>query len=140
MTRVTQKEMTILCEPKYLHEVRAAVLEACQACDIPDRDARLIVLAVDEAVSSIVWHARDTHRQGDIHITIDINETRFKALIEDFSNGGDLNAMTGEELANYLERERKYQLGIFLIREIMDEVSYNYKKGFQNDLELVKFL
>ena len=31
-------------------------------------------------------------------------------------------------------------MGIFLIRRIMDEISYVYKKCFQNDLELIKFL
>ncbi len=31
-------------------------------------------------------------------------------------------------------------MGIFLLRQIMDEIQYTYRKGFQNDLELVRFI
>ena len=44
------------------------------------------------------------------------------------------------QMAENLAREKSYTLGIFLIRQIMDEISYVYRKGFQNELELIKFL
>ena len=44
------------------------------------------------------------------------------------------------ELRAHLENERKHQMGIFLMREVMDEVNYTYRKGFQNELTLVKFV
>jgi len=43
-------------------------------------------------------------------------------------------------MAESLAREKNYTMGIFLIRQIMDEISYVYRKGFQNELELIKFL
>ena len=31
-------------------------------------------------------------------------------------------------------------MGIFLMRQILDEITYVYKKGFENSLELIYFL
>jgi anti-sigma regulatory factor (Ser/Thr protein kinase) len=48
--------------------------------------------------------------------------------------------MNETQMAENLAREKTYTMGIFLIRQIMDEISYTYRKGFQNELELIKFL
>ena len=39
-----------------------------------------------------------------------------------------------------LDTTRKHELGVFLMRKLCDEVNYSFKKGFQNHLELLKFL
>ncbi|MBI2922316.1 MAG: ATP-binding protein [Planctomycetes bacterium] len=138
--KTSQKELTFPCDPRVLHEIRSTVKAMWAEHTLPDRDGHLVTLAVDEALASIIDHARGTNRQGDIRITLDLDETRFKAVIEDFTNHCDSSGMMEAELRAHLENERKHQLGIFLMREIMDEVSYNFKKGFQNELTLVKFL
>lgn len=138
--KLLQKELMIPSDPKHLRDARGMVREACETAGIKGRDGRLMVLAVDEAVTSIVTHAKDTNRQGDVRVLVDINETRFRAFIEDFTNHTDSSALSEVELVACLDQERKHQLGVFLMREIMDEVTYTYKRGFQNDLELIKFL
>jgi len=126
-------------ETKRLHELRKSVKELCTECGLPDREGNLAVLAVDEAVTSIVSHARGTDRTGEGRVSVDIDETRFKAIIEDTTNHVDHSHLTDAEMRATLDRERHYQLGLFLIREIMDEVTYTFRRGFQNELELVKF-
>jgi anti-sigma regulatory factor (Ser/Thr protein kinase) len=138
--KISTKELTFPADPRHLAEIRSTVLGMWQEHQLPDRDGRLVTLAVDEAVASIIDHARGTNRQGDVRLTVDLDETRFKAVIEDFTNHCDSSGMMEAELRAHLENERKHQLGIFLIREIMDEVNYTYKKGFQNELTLVKFI
>jgi anti-sigma regulatory factor (Ser/Thr protein kinase) len=43
-------------------------------------------------------------------------------------------------LAERFRQERSFTLGIFLIRQIMDEITYVYRKGFENQLEMICFL
>lgn len=135
-----QKEMIIPCDPKCLSEVREMVRQLCQARGLEERSGMLLALAVDEAVTSMLTHAQDTNRRGEIKVMIDIDETRFKAVIEDHSNHLSVDTSNEAAYMAHLDRERRHQLAIFLMRKIMDEVNYSFKKGFQNDLHLVKFL
>lgn len=138
-SKTANQVFVIPSETRHLNELRKSVKELWQACNLPVRDGNLVVLAVDEAVSSIVSHARGTDRRGEVRVAVDIDETRFKATIEDTTNHVDHSHLTDAEMRATLDRERTYQLGLFLIREIMDEVTYTFRRGFQNELELVKF-
>lgn len=138
--KTTQKEITIQCDPRFLQEVRGLVGDLWNSSGLPEHEGTLMVHAVDEAISSMLWHAKDTNRRGEIHILLDLDDVRFRAVIDDWTNHFNADALSDREMDEHLDRERKYQLGIFLMREICDEVSYSYKKGFQNELVLVKFL
>ncbi|MBI3099101.1 MAG: ATP-binding protein [Planctomycetes bacterium] len=138
--KTAQKEITIQCDPRFLQEVRGMVAELWNSAGLPEHEGGLVVHAVDEAISSMLWHAKDTNRRGEIHILLDLDDVRFRAVINDQTNHLNVDGLTEHEMDEHLDRERKYQLGIFLMREICDEVSYSYKKGFQNELVLVKFL
>ncbi len=135
-----QKEMVIPSESKYLSEVRDMVREMCQTRKLEERTCLLLSLAVDEAVTSMLTHANDTNRRGEIRVVVDLNETRFKATIEDHTNHLNVDPTNEAAYMAHLDRERRHQLAIFLMRKLLDEVNYSYKKGFQNDLHLVKFL
>ena len=74
-------------------------------------------------------------------LTIDIDDVRFKATLVDSLNVFELRGgLNDTQMAENLAREKTYTMGIFLIRQVMDEISYVYRKGFQNELELIKFL
>jgi anti-sigma regulatory factor (Ser/Thr protein kinase) len=141
MTKVIQRTISKPCHPKFLNEVRTLLNEALTEVPLSRRDKDLIVLAVDEAVSSLVQYARYKGFQNQITLTVDIDDVRFKATVVDSLNVFDLGGGLNEtQLAERVAREKGYTMGIFLIRQIMDEISYVYRKGFQNELELIKFL
>ncbi len=134
------KEMLVPCDPKYLVEVREMVRQVCQASGLEERQGLLFSLAVDEAVTSILTNACDMGHRGELKVVIDVDETRFRALIEDHTNHLLVDMSNEAAYMAHLNRERRHQLAVFLMRKIMDEVNYSYKKGYQNDLQLVKFL
>jgi anti-sigma regulatory factor (Ser/Thr protein kinase) len=141
MTKALQKTISKPCHPKFLNEVRTLLAEMLQDVGIPKREKDLLILAVDEAASSMVQYAKFKGLQSQITLTVDIDEVRFKASFVDSLNVFELGGRMNEsQMAEQLARERTYTMGIFLIRQIMDEISYVYRKGFQNDLELIKFL
>jgi len=143
MTRTIQKTISMPAHPRFLNEVRTLLNDALGEANVPKHDRDLIVLAVDEAVSSVVKYAKFKGYENEISLTIDINDVRFKATLVDSLNVYDFSFNHGQteaQVAERLEKERSYTMGIFLIRQIMDEITYTYKKGFQNELELIKFL
>ncbi|HXX93264.1 MAG TPA: ATP-binding protein [Planctomycetota bacterium] len=141
MTKAIQKTISKPCHPKFLNEVRTLLNETLADVPASRREKDLIILAVDEAVSSVVQYARFKGFQNQITLSIDIDDVRFKARIEDSLNVFEMSGgLNDTQLAERVAREKGYTMGIFLIRQIMDEISYVYRKGFQNELELIKFL
>ncbi|MBI3269526.1 MAG: ATP-binding protein [Planctomycetes bacterium] len=135
-----RREITIPCDSQYLADLRAELMRTLGERGLGARDIRLLTLAVDEAVTSILHHARETHRRGDIRVVVDLDDCRFQALVMDQTNHTSTEHLSEEELDAHLTREREHRLGIFIMRAIMDEVTYSYKRGFQNELLLVRFL
>jgi anti-sigma regulatory factor (Ser/Thr protein kinase) len=141
MTKLIQKTISKPCHPKILNEVRGLLGETLSETALSRRDKDLLILAVDEAVSSIVQYARYKGFQSQVTLTIDIDDVRFKATVVDSLNIFELRGgMNDSQMAENIALEKSYTMGIFLIRQIMDEISYVYRKGFQNELELIKFL
>ncbi len=141
MTRLVQRTISFPCATKHLHDVRKLVEETLADSRISEDKRKLIVLAVDETVSSITRYARFKGYDHQISIAVDVDEVRFKAVVIDEINVFDLlEGLSNKELAQHAATERSYTLGLFLVRKIMDEITYTYKKGFENTLELVHFL
>ncbi len=141
MTRLVQKTISMPCDARFLNEVRGLLGETLSHTSINKRDRELLVLAVDEAASSIVRYARYKGFHSELTLTVDIDDVRFKATLVDSLNVFDLaGGLTESQLAERLAKERGFTMGMSIIRQIMDEVSYVYRKGFQNELEMIKFL
>ena len=137
----SQRVLKFPCHSKYLAVVRQAILSIWKSQKLPLAQGQLVALAVDEAVSSIIQHALGMKRpDGRITVRLSLDRVCFKAIIEDQTNGFDLNLLSARKQKLILTKEKRYQLGVFLICAIMDEVFYNYKKGFQNEWQLIKFI
>lgn len=140
MAETVKREVEFLNESASLSEIRGFVEEVFESGRVDDATAKQVVLAVDEAVTSIIRHASEDRRAGFISIAIDIDDVRIKVIIDDSANLFDPGLASRDELRGFIEGRRNLEMGIFLIRQIMDEVEYVYRKGFENQLILTKFL
>lgn len=118
---------------------RAFVHHTVQQARLDERTTHHMVLAADEAITSIIRHASASGRLGAIDLEIDVDTERVKILVTDssidFDAGPDVN-----DTQELLERGRALELGVFLIRQIVDQIRYVYQKGERNQLELIKRL
>ena len=141
MTQLVQKTLTMPCHTRFLSEVRTVLSNTLEEVPIDKREKDLLILAVDEAVSSLVTYAKHKGYSHEVTLSIEVDDVRFKARLVDSLNVFELNdGLNAKQLATELAKDRPYELGIFLIRRIMDEITYVYRKGFQNELEMIRFL
>jgi len=93
-------------------------------------------LAVEEAITNIINHG---YRKavGEIIISFMISTERIEVHIIDAAPRFDPLSVPEPDLDGDLENRRIGGLGIFLIRQLMDEVSYRYENG-KNILVLIK--
>lgn len=132
--QITAKQLTVLKGTERLAEARRFMGGILEHSPFSPTDRRLVALAASEALERIVEHARDDGRAKDeaIEMSVDLNDTRIEIVISDQRNDFYREPV-------HPEQALKSELGLFLIRQIMDEVRYTYRRGFENALVMVKF-
>lgn len=93
-------------------------------------------LAVEEAITNVIVHG---YAKGPGTIVISCHTTRELAEIQIEDSAPPFNPLSIPEpdITTDIEERRIGGLGVFLIRQVMDEFSYRYENG-KNILTLVK--
>jgi len=140
MIQTTRRELDVPIDTRSLAPLRAFVREVLEEGKTSTAATRHVVIAIDEVCSSIILNAREHGATGNLRLLIDIDPTRVKVQIADTANDYDMGEVTREELLQEFTRSKKNELGTFLIRRVMDEFNYVFRKGFQSEIEMIKFL
>lgn len=101
-----------------------------------------IELAVDEACANVVKHAYLTNSKKEPIINIEAHEKkdRLEITIFDKGKGFDPKKVKKPEIEEYMKKMKRGGLGLYLIKELMDKVSFRIKAGVRNEVRMVKFL
>lgn len=95
-----------------------------------------VQLAVDEAVVNVINHAYRGDPNGVVELTAELHSDRLVVHIRDWGLSFDPSAIPEPDLAE--PQERGY--GVFLIRNLMDEVTYQANAREGNRVTLTKHL
>jgi len=139
MVEAVRKSLAVVAHTRSLRDVRDFVRHSLEQANLDDRRRRLVILGIDEVVTNILSHRAARDGEAEIIIHIDIDDVRVRTVIEDRGEDIDPGPLALPDLEKTLRAEANRCVGIFVIRQVMDEVTYRYKKGFQNELELIKF-
>lgn len=140
MSEHVDESLTITSETEHLVEVREFLQTCARRAGLPDTDINKVVLAVDEATANIMKHAYGGEPGGEIRFDISADGKRLEVCITDHGEGFDPDRIKDPNMAEHVRAGRKSGLGIFLMRQIMDEVTYTFREGVPNRLRLVKYL
>lgn len=132
--------MHFCSSPAHLPVVRAAVEKMCELLGMDDDEAGGVVLSVDEAMTNIIKHAY----KGDLSQLIDVvltpvGEPDPNALRIRLSDRGEYVAPEDIQSRD-LDDVRPGGLGVHIIAECMDEVTYSPRDGGGTVLIMVKNL
>jgi serine/threonine-protein kinase RsbW len=94
-----------------------------------------INLVLTEAMANVIRHAQDEPPAEEVHIAISISNQELKIQVFDQGQGFDVCAVPAPNFKGLDEHGR----GVFIIRSIMDRVSYRKLKS-GNVLEMTKSL
>jgi serine/threonine-protein kinase RsbW len=140
MIQATRRELDVPIDTRSLAPLREFVREVLSDGGISSRVARQTIIAIDEACSSIILNSKYRGATGNLRLLIDIDPTRIKISINDTANDYDTGDVTREQLLQEFTQSSRNELGTFLIRRVMDEFTYKFRKGFQSEIEMLKFL
>lgn len=125
---------TFPAEVSCLDEVQAFVAEKTAALNLPSRKQMHLELAVEEIVVNICNYAY-AEEPGEFHLAISTSDDLLEISFSD--NGPAFDPLkTCEPDTNASLSERTVGgLGIFLVRKVMDDISYE-RKEHQNILRV----
>lgn len=130
---------TALFPAKYesLDAIREFVAQAADDAHMGGGDSYKTQLAVDEACSNIIEHACEGDDE-QIEITCDALDDQLKIMIRDHGEPFDPADAPSPDLDAALEDRPIGGLGVFLIKKLMDEISYEVLGEAGNILTLTK--
>lgn len=129
----------MLSQPRLLAAARAMVANFALRLGFSDVQSSQISLAVDEALSNIINHGYQKHPDGRISLSLwatDDEPPAIKIQIEDRAKQVDPQTIRSRDL----EDIRPGGLGVHIMRQVMDEVRYEKRKGGGMRLTMVKQL
>ena len=139
----TAEHSTSLRMKAVLENVRRAiecVTEWAQKAGFDERALYEIQLAVDEACANVVDHAYQGAEPGDIEVSCRLDGELLTVQVRDWGRGFDLTSVEDPDLDAPLEERSLGGLGLFLVRQVMDDVRYSADPELGNELMMSKRL
>lgn len=137
MNKATKYQKTVPASTEYLIEVRDFVSEHARSHGFTEKQINDIRLAVDEACTNIIKHAYHYDDSKQFVIEMDFRDHNVTVFIIDSGAGFDPTKYQKPDLQDQIKRKKRGGMGIYLIKSLMDEVSYS-KKNDENVLRMKK--
>lgn len=119
-----------------IERVTTALDAAMRACGFPDGRILELQLAVEEAIANVIVHGYGG-APGDVAVAIRATREAVEVRIEDRAPAFDPLSLPTPDREASLDERPIGGLGVFLIRQVVDEAVYRYADG-RNILVLVK--
>jgi len=123
---------------EYLDEISEFVGEMARTGGFVSKDIHNIHFAADEAASNIIEHAYEGVKNGVLETSCSVTDGAITIIMVDYGESFDPSAIPSPNLKVDLSERKIGGLGIFLMRQLMDEVHYESRKDRSNVLTMMK--
>lgn len=133
-----QRELNITAVPENLETVNAFVEAQLERWDCPPKTQMQLLLAVEEIFVNISSYAYDP-AVGPATIRVEVSESPMEVVITFMDRGKPYDPLQRRDpdIALPAEARDPGGLGIFLVKQTMDDIRYEYSGG-KNILRIVK--
>jgi len=114
------------------------VVRAAEAAGLDAHAIYAVQMAVDEACSNIIEHAYGGEGHGTIECTCRIKDDELTVTLRDHGRPFDPTSVPEPDLHASLEERSGGGLGLYFMRQLMDEVHFEFTPDPGNVLTMVK--
>lgn len=133
------KSLTVPGELKNLAVIRQFVKETAAAMGADETSIQDLVLAVDESATNVISYGYQDH-PGSLEVRMDLQGDQMVVRLLDQSPPFDPTQVPPPRLNVPIEERVNGGLGIYLARQLTDEMVYRVLPGGTNELTLRKRL
>lgn len=123
-----------------LETIREFINDIARLAGFDVESASQIELAVDEACTNVIKHAHKFNSNKSLELSVQFDSDKIEIVISDNGKGFDITQVSKPDLEKYIHEAKKGGLGIHLMRNLMDEVRFDFDPGKKNRVSLIKFL
>ena len=135
-----EKELVVNSSTNNLNLIREFTKSAAEESGFSIETVGKIILAVDEACTNIIKHAYKYSPEGEIAIKLKFKNQKLTISITDDGSHFDPRLVPDLDIKMYHKQRKVGGLGMFLMKKLMDEVTYYNLAGNRNQVILVKYL
>jgi serine/threonine-protein kinase RsbW len=135
-----KKRLSVKSTTDNLERIRNFVKKHSAQVGFDEETSNKIVLATDEACTNIIKHAYKYSKSGKINIYLSFANKKLRLSITDQGTHFNSKSVPEPDLKKYYEERRVGGLGMFLMKKLMDEVSYSQSNSKRNKVTLIKYL
>jgi len=121
-----------------LDSIRGFATQAARDAGMDDSETYAIELAIDEACTNIIEHAYQGENRGDIECTCESDDVCLTIVIRDHGKPFDPSTIVKPDLGADIDTRAVGGLGVFLMKQLMDEVHFEPLGTVGNVLTMVK--
>ncbi len=132
------KELTLSATVENIETVTEFVNAQLELMDCPIKAQMQIDIAIDELFGNIAHYAYNTE-VGSATVRVEVSEAPLAVIITFIDNGVPYDPLGKDDPDITLSAEEREigGLGIYMVKQSMDEITYEYKDG-QNILKIKK--
>lgn len=112
-----------------LPRFRNFVAEVCLEWKVETLSSENLQLAVDEACSNLILHGYEGMEEGNIVLSVKKLKDSIQVKLEDVGHSFDPSFLDPPELGEDIDERKIGGLGVYMVRELVDEISYKSKNG-----------
>jgi serine/threonine-protein kinase RsbW len=121
-----------------LEEIRDYFSRAAQEAGLDEEAIFEVQVAVDEAASNIIDHAYEGECESEIECSYEIMKEKLKLNLHDHGKHFDPEKVELPDIMVDPTRRKKGGLGLYFMRQMMDEVNFSFSGDGGNDLTMIK--
>lgn len=114
------------------------VIHAAEAAGLDPQAVYMVEMAVDEACSNIIEHAYGGEGRGTIDCTCRVTDDGLTVILRDYGRRFDPESVPEPDIHASLEERTGSGLGLYFMRQLMDDVNFEFTPDAGNVLTMVK--
>lgn len=137
MNKATTYQKKVNASTQNLSTIRNFVSRHAEEQGFSTQKVADIQLAVDEAYTNIIKHAYKNDSNQQVIINLEFDNEKMVVTLTDHGVGFDVEKYKRPNLKKQIEKKKRGGMGVYLIRKLMDEVTY-HAKNHKNVLRMCK--
>ncbi len=136
---MNERRTSVPSEAAQLPVLAQFLQEFWSAADLPPAQSLPFEIALEEIFMNVVMHGTSGSNPGRVDVCLALADNNLTLAVEDEGPPFDPLALAAPDTKARLEERRVGGLGVYLVRQLMDAVSYA-RVGPRNQLRMTKHL
>lgn len=132
--------IVINADTRYLEIIGDFIRKNAKIAGFDDMEARSVELALDEMVSNSIIHGYTNISRGEIRVKVFIIDNGMKVVLEEAGKEFDPFSLDEPDLDASLSERKIGGLGLFIVKQIMDEIYYESTDDRLKKFTLIKWV